>query len=77
MKSSQLNSVGYDEEKNELYVEFSYGQVYKYIEVPKRVYDKLITISVSPGSYFHSDIRMKYTYEKTEYTVKDLILEVL
>lgn len=66
VKSSQLDAAGYDEEKNELYVEFSSGKIYKYFEVPKRVFDKLIGPIVSAGSFFHSDIRMKYKYEKFE-----------
>lgn len=68
VKSSQLDAAGYDEEKNELYVEFSSGKVYKYFEVPKKVFDKLIgpAYTKSAGSYFHTDIRMKYRYEKFE-----------
>lgn len=61
--SSQMDSVGYDPGTNEMYIEFSNGSIYKYFEVPKRVFVDLLS-SKSQGSYFHTDIRMKYSYEK-------------
>ena len=68
VKSSQLDAAGYDEEKHELYVEFSSGKIYKYYDVPKKVFEKLIGPLNSAGSYFYSDIRMKFRYEKYEPT---------
>lgn len=76
VESSQMDSAGYDEETNDMYVEFSSGIVYKYFEVPKRVFDKLVNPVVSSGSFFYSDVRMKYKYEKIEPQVENLVLEV-
>lgn len=42
VKSSNLKSIGFDEDKKELEVEFQGGRVYTYSGVPKDVYDVLM-----------------------------------
>jgi hypothetical protein len=42
VKSSNLKSLGYDEEKHALEVEFQGGRLYTYTAVPKEVYERLM-----------------------------------
>jgi len=42
VKSSNLNSIGYDEDKKELEVEFKGGRLYIYSAVPKEIYEALM-----------------------------------
>jgi len=60
--SSDLKSVGYDEAKKLLEVEFLRKEsVYQYSRVPKRVYEELMK-AVSKGSYFSEHIRDAQEY---------------
>ena len=56
VQSSNLKSIGYDENQNELYVEFKHGGKYKYLNVNKRVYDKLL-VADSKGKFFDQNIK--------------------
>ncbi len=59
--SSNLASVGYDEENEVLEIEFKYGGVYQYFEVPKEEYEALMNAS-SLCSYFFHNIHDRYEY---------------
>ena len=61
--SSNLNSVGYDEESQVLEIEFSNGSVYEYSGVPASVYEELMSAS-SHGSYHYNNIRNTYNYNR-------------
>lgn len=63
VKSSNLASIGYDEENEILEVEFKNGGVYQYFDVPENVYDELMNAD-SHGVYFSSNIRNEYEFEK-------------
>jgi len=63
VSSSNLASVGYDEENQILEIEFNHGGVYQYFEVPVEVYEKLMNAS-SHGSYFYHNIRGVYEYSR-------------
>lgn len=63
VKSSNINSVGYDETKLILEVEFKWGGVYQYFNVPKAVHTRFIT-SESLGKYLHEHIKGVYSYKK-------------
>ncbi len=63
VKSSHLKSVGYNEETEELEVEFQSGEVYRYLKVPPVVYEELLSAE-SKGKYFNSRIRGMYQVEK-------------
>jgi hypothetical protein len=76
VESSQLDTVGYDEDTNDMYVEFGSGMVYKYSVVPKRVFDRLINPALSSGSFFYSDVRMIYKYIKTDLKVKNSTIDI-
>ncbi|MDO8899597.1 MAG: KTSC domain-containing protein [Bacteroidales bacterium] len=63
VESSNLASVGYDEEKQILEVQFNHGGIYQYFEVPKNVYEELMNAD-SHGVYFSANIRNDYEYQK-------------
>jgi len=54
--SSNLKSVGYDEENEILEIEFLQGGVYQYLNVPQSVYDGLMKAS-SHGQYFDRNVK--------------------
>lgn len=61
--SSNIASVGYDEKKLVLEVEFGNGNVYQYQNVPQDVYKDLMTAS-SHGQYFNKVVKGVYLCEK-------------
>lgn len=61
--SSNLRSVGYDEATRTLEIEFRSGRVYRYIEVPRDVYEELMSAD-SLGRYFNKYIREAYPYSR-------------
>lgn len=64
VSSSNLKSVGYDENSLTLEIEFHSGSVYQYYSVPLSVYNSLMNAS-SKGSYFDSHIKKgDYRYRK-------------
>lgn len=63
VSSSQISYIGYDEDTNTLYVTFKNGSTFKYEDVPKSKYDKLLNSS-SIGSYFIKNIKNNYSYSK-------------
>lgn len=63
--SSNIAAVGYDSEKKVLEIEFHHGAVYQYFDVPKWVYEELMS-SPSQGAYFMNEIKDKYNYNKTK-----------
>lgn len=68
LNSSQLKSVGYDQDEADLYIEFKTGVVYRYSEVPETVYNKLKD-SESQGSYFAANIKGHYEYKRLDLLV--------
>ncbi|WP_409338765.1 KTSC domain-containing protein [Halalkalicoccus ordinarius] len=61
VSSSNLSSVGYDENSRILEIEFNDGSVYQYSNVPISIYNGLMAAS-SHGKYFHRNIRDAYHY---------------
>lgn len=59
--SSNIASIGYDAKKKVLEIEFHHGAVYRYFDVPERVYQELMS-SPSQGAYFMNEIKEKYNY---------------
>lgn len=64
VESSNLDKIKYDANKQELYVTFKSGGVYKYFRVPQDEFEKLLVDAKSKGSYFHKHIRTSYKYQK-------------
>ncbi len=57
--SSAIASIGYDPDREELEVEFTSGNVYRYFAVPEDVYEDLLR-APSKGRFFGSSIRGQY-----------------
>lgn len=63
VSSSNLHSVGYDQESAVLEIKFKEGGVYQYSGVPLDRYERLMSAS-SKGSYFASYIKNSYRCRK-------------
>jgi hypothetical protein len=61
--SSNMASVGYDAEKQILEIEFHDGTTYQYFDVPKEIYEGLMSAG-SIGSYFMHNIKNEFKYQK-------------
>ena len=59
VKSSNILSIGYNEESKTLEVEFKGSRVYQYKKVPNEVYSNLMDAE-SHGKFFSAYIRNKY-----------------
>jgi hypothetical protein len=59
VKSRILRSVGYDDSKKILEIEFHTGLVYQYSGVPPKVYADLMH-SVEIGKYFSEKVRPRF-----------------
>jgi lysyl-tRNA synthetase class 2 len=70
-KSTTMHKVDYNEKGKHLDIEFRSGNVYRYYDVPARLY-KVFELHVecegSPGSFFNEYIKGRYTCEK----IKDI-----
>lgn len=63
ISSSNINSVGYDEENQILEIEFQHGEIYQYFDVPKIEYEAFMR-TASHGKYFTEKFRYNYKYLK-------------
>lgn len=63
VRSSNLKSVGYDPESQDLEVEFHGGRIYVYFGVPSSVAEGLMAAS-SKGSFHASRIKDRYRYRR-------------
>jgi lysyl-tRNA synthetase class 2 len=61
--SNVIRSYEYDASTQTLRIEFYNGSVYKYLDVPEKIYKEL-EITPSVGQYFNSQIREKYGYDR-------------
>jgi len=61
--SSNIEAIGYDDDTQELHVQFLSGGYYIYHNVPRGVFDELIYAS-SKGSYLNREIKGVYQYTK-------------
>jgi lysyl-tRNA synthetase class 2 len=66
-KSSTIHRVDYNEADKSLDIEFRSGNVYRYHDVPPRlwkVFELYIECEGSPGSFFNEYIKSQYNSEK-------------
>jgi hypothetical protein len=63
VSSSNVESIGYNESTESLFVKFLNGSTYEYKNVPKMEYEQLLA-SPSVGSYMNRNIKGAYTYER-------------
>ena len=61
IKSSNIKTIEYNEEIQTLTVEFQSGAKYAYSNVPKTVFNRLVSAN-SVGRYLNENIRNNYTY---------------
>jgi len=65
VESSNIESVGYDESEQEVYVKFLNASVYVYRGVPLHDFEGLRD-APSVGSYLHRNFKNVYAYERIE-----------
>lgn len=63
VSSSNIASIGYEEDNETLEIEFLNGAVYQYFDVPKAIYEGLMAAG-SHGSYLASNIKGVYRFSK-------------
>jgi KTSC domain len=61
--STELRSIGYDQETRALEVEFNRGGIYRYLCVPSYVHSGLMS-APSKGRYFNAHIKDTYSYQR-------------
>ena len=61
--SSNLVSVGYDEDAKILEIEFKQNHVYQYKDVPKNIHEGLMNAD-SHGIYFHRNIKDQFICDR-------------
>ena len=63
VSSTSVASIGYDETTGTLEVEFNQGSVYQYFDVPKPIFDELMSAS-SIGQYLARQIKGQFRYAR-------------
>lgn len=63
VSSSNVESIGYDENSQILRVRFLTGATYDYINVPEFEFEQL-KVAASVGSYLHRNIKNVYPYQR-------------
>jgi len=76
VSSSNIESIGYDKERKELYVEFRGGGIYVYAGVPGLVYEKLME-SNSKGRFLANNVKSVFLCSKVSVEEEDKIEETL
>lgn len=61
--SSNIRSVGYDQQSAVLEVEFTSDDVYQYFDVPQYLYHEFMNAS-SKGQFLNDYIKYNYRYQK-------------
>ena len=61
--SSNIESIGYDEQNEQVYIRFLNGSLYVYKGVPLQEFENLLNAS-SLGSYLHRSYKNVYPYER-------------
>jgi hypothetical protein len=62
--STTLTSIGYDDASATLEVEFASGVLYQYFDVPRPVFDDLLSGGGSVGAYFNQHVKGVYRYAR-------------
>lgn len=63
VSSSNLQSIGYDEESQTLEVEFINGGIYQYFDVPKHLFEDFLN-AASVGSFLARNIKGHFRFSK-------------
>ena len=73
-RSTTIHKVDYNEKDKSLDIEFRSGNIYRYYDVPQRlwkVFELYIECEGSPGSFFNEYIKNQFTSEKIKDINKD------
>ena len=73
-KSTTIHKVEYNDEQKAMDIEFRSGNVYRYYNVPPRmwkVFQLYIECEGSPGSFFNEYVKGQYTCEKIKDVTTD------
>lgn len=65
VSSSNIESIGYDESNEQVYVKFLNGSLYVYTNVPIHEFESLRD-APSLGSYLHRSYKNVFPYERVE-----------
>lgn len=65
VSSSNIDSIGYDEQNQEVYVRFLNNSLYVYKGVPQHEFQNLLE-APSQGSYLNRSFKNIYPYERIE-----------
>jgi hypothetical protein len=63
VSSSNIASIGYDENSQTLEIEFLNGTIYQYFDVPNRIFQEIMAAN-SHGQYLAQNIKGIYRYSK-------------
>jgi len=63
VSSSNVESIGYDENTESLFIRFLNGTLYEYKNVPKVIHEQLMA-APSIGSYLHRNVKGIFAYER-------------
>ena len=63
VESSNVESIGYDQENRIVYIQYINGSLYIYKDVPEIEYEGLLH-APSIGSYLHRNFKNVYPYER-------------
>jgi len=61
--SSNIESIGYDNENQDLHVHFVNGGIYVYHQVPHNIFDEIMNAD-SKGSYLNREVKGIYEFSK-------------
>lgn len=61
--SSNIESIGYDDDAQELHVQFLSGGYYIYHQVPRQIYEDLMS-APSIGSFLNREVKGVYQFAK-------------
>ena len=63
VSSSNIASIGYDQESSTLEVEFNNGAIYQYFDIGENLYNQLMSAG-SKGGFLASNIKGSYRFSK-------------
>jgi len=61
--SSNIEAIGYDDDSQELHVRFLSGGSYTYHDVPRQIFDELMS-APSKGSFLNREVKNVYRFTK-------------
>lgn len=61
--SSNIEAIGYDDDAQELHVQFTSGGHYIYHDVPRQIFDDLMN-APSKGSFLNREVKNVYRFTK-------------